>query len=222
MLKKFAAEWLGTLFLVAGIVGSGIIAQQLSGGNVALTLLAVSMVCGAILIVTILMLADISGAHLNPAVTAVLLMRKEIRSVEAAGYIVAQILGGITGVLIANVMFQEPALIASTTSRTGITQWLGEFVATFGLLAAILGCRRSHPNAIAYVVGVYIFAGFWFTSSGSFANPAVVIGRSMTDTFTGIMPAHTIGFIVAEILGAISASYFFAWLHGKNVEKEIN
>jgi len=212
MTRKLAAEWLGTMFLVAAIVGSGILADQLSNGNTAIALLIVSMVCGAILVVTILMLGHISGAHFNPAVTVAFLLRRDITPRDATGYIIAQILGGIAGVLIANIMFQEPAFAASTTARTGMTQWIGEFVATFGLVAAILGCLRAKPEAVAYVVGLYIMAGFWFTSSGSFANPAVTIGRSLTDTFTGIMPVHVPGFIIAELTGAIAATLFFGWL----------
>jgi len=210
------------MFLVAAIVGSGILADQLSNGNTAIALLVVSMVCGAILVVTILMLGHISGAHFNPAVTIAFLLRRDISSRDAAGYIVAQILGGIAGVLIANIMFQEPAFAASTTARTGVEQWIGEFVATFGLIATILGCLRAKPEAVAYAVGLYIMAGFWFTSSGSFANPAVTIGRSLTDTFTGIMPAHAPGFIIAELAGAIVATLFFGWLLNYKTEAKTN
>jgi len=218
MLRKLFAEWLGTMFLVAAIVGSGIVAEQLSGGNVAIALLVVSMVCGAILVVVILMLGHVSGAHINPAVTLAFLLRREICGRDAAGYIVAQILGGVAGALLANIMFHEPAFAASTTARTGIEQWIGEFVATFGLVAAILGCLKAKPGAVAYVVGLYIMAGFWFTSSGSFANPAVTVGRMLTDTFTGIMPAHALGFIAAELAGAIAATFVFGWLLDRSAE----
>ncbi|MGB1011757.1 MAG: aquaporin [Thiolinea sp.] len=211
-LRKFIAEWLGTLFLVAVVVGSGIMADQLSGGNVAIALLGNTIPTGAILVVLILVFGPISGAHFNPAVTLVFLLRKDITTPTAILYIVVQILGGIMGTVLAHLMFDLPLIELSTTARSGLGQWTGEFVATFGLIMTILGCLKARPEAIPYAVGLFITAGYWFTSSTSFANPAVAIARSLTNTFSGIEPGHVPAFIFVQICAAIAAALLFRWL----------
>ena len=210
--RKLAAEALGTAFLLATVVGSGIMAETLAGGNVALALLGNTVATGAILVVLILIFGPVSGAHFNPAVTLSFLIRREIGPRDAAIYVLVQIAAGLAGVMIAHLMFGEPAFAASVKSRTGIPQWTGEFVATFGLVATILGTVRFRPEATAYAVGLFITAGYWFTSSTSFANPAVTIARSLTDSFSGIMPAHAPGFILAQLAGAVAATLTFGWL----------
>ena len=210
--KRLAAEYVGTFFLVAVVIGSGIMGDKLSGGSVGLALLANTIATGAILVVIILIFGNISGAHFNPAVTLVFWLRKEIGGGDTAAYMVLQIAGGITGAIVAHIMFQEPLIQWSSTQRTGISQWIAEVVATFGLLATILGCLKTRPSAIPYAVGLFISAGYWFTSSTSFANPAVTIARTFTDTFTGISPAHVMPFIICQLIGATLALVVFAWL----------
>ena len=210
--RKLAAEALGTGFLLATVVGSGIMAETLAGGNVALALLGNTIATGAILAVLILVFGQVSGAHFNPAVTLAFLIRREIGARDATLYVLVQVAAGLAGVLVAHVMFGEPAFDASVKSRTGLPQWTGEFVATFGLVATILGTVRFRPDATPYAVGLFITAGYWFTSSTSFANPAVTVARSLTDTFSGIMPAHAPGFILAQLLGAVAATLVFRWL----------
>ena len=210
--RKLAAEALGTGFLLTTVVGSGIMAENLAGGNVALALLGNTIATGAILAVLILIFGSVSGAHFNPAVTLAFLLRREIGPRDAAIYAIVQIAAGIAGVLVAHLMFAEPAFAASMTARTGIPQWAGEFVATFGLVATILGTVHFRPDATPYAVGLFITAGYWFTSSTSFANPAVTIARSLTDTFSGIMPAHAPGFVLAQLAGAAAATLVFRWL----------
>ena len=210
--RKLAAEALGTAFLLATVVGSGIMAETLAGGNVALALLGNTIATGAILAVLILVFGPVSGAHFNPAVTLAFLIRREIGARDAAIYVLVQIAAGLAGVVVAHVMFGEPAFAASATARTGIGQWTGEFVAAFGLVATILGTVRFRPDAVPYAVGLFITAGYWFTSSTSFANPAVTIARSLTDTFSGIMPAHAPGFVLAQLAGAVAATLIFRWL----------
>ena len=210
--RKLAAEALGTAFLLATVVGSGIMAETLAGGNVALALLGNTIATGAILAVLILIFGPVSGAHFNPAVTLAFLIRREIGTRDAALYVLVQIAAGLAGVLVAHLMFGEPAFAASATARTGIGQWTGEFVAAFGLVATILGTVRFRPDAVPYAVGLFITAGYWFTSSTSFANPAVTVARSLTDTFSGIMPAHAPGFILAQLAGAAAATLIFRWL----------
>ena len=212
MKRKLFAEWLGTLFLLAVVVGSGIMAERLAGGNVAIALLGNTIATGAILVVLILIFGPISGAHFNPAVTLAFVIRKEISPRESVLYVLVQILGGIAGVIIAHIMFDNPLIDPSTTSRTGIGQWVGEFVATFGLVATILGCLKSRPDAIPFAVGLYITAGYWFTSSTSFANPAVTIARGLSDTFAGIDPTHISAFILVQLMAAIVATFTFRWL----------
>jgi len=210
--RKLAAEALGTAFLLTTVVGSGIMAETLAGGNVALALLGNTVATGAILMVLILIFGPVSGAHFNPAVTLSFLIRKEIGTRDALVYAVVQIAAGLAGVVVAHLMFGEPAFAASVKGRTGIGQWAGEFVATFGLVATILGTVRFRPEATAYAVGLFISAGYWFTSSTSFANPAVTIARSLTDSFSGILPAHAPGFILAQLAGAVAATLVFGWL----------
>jgi glycerol uptake facilitator-like aquaporin len=210
--RRLVAEALGTAFLVAGVVGSGIMAARLSGGNNALALLCNTIATGAILVVIITIFAPISGAHFNPAVTLVAAIRKAMSKQDAALYVVVQILGGCLGALFAHLMFGLSPFQLATTARTGLSQWFAEFVATFGLILTILGCVRFKPDAVAVAVGLYISAAYWFTASTSFANPAVTIARSLSDTFAGISPADVPGFIVAEILGALAAAALAAWL----------
>lgn len=199
------AEALGTLILVTAVVGSGIMALKLAGGNLAVALLCNTIPTGAILFVLITMLGPVSGAHFNPVVTLVMRLRGEIGSGEAMGYVAAQIAGGCLGTLLAHAMFDLTILQTSTTVRTGYAQWLAEAVAAFGLLLTILGTVRVKPDAIATAVGLYITSAYWFTASTSFANPAVTIARSLTDTFAGIAPADVAGFIAAQIAGAVLA-----------------
>ncbi|MCG8447359.1 MAG: aquaporin family protein [Hyphomicrobiales bacterium] len=203
--RRLAAEFLGTFFLLATVVGSGIMGEALADGNAAIALLANTIPTGAILVVMITMLGPISGAHFNPAVTAGFLMRKDIAPGEAGAYVVAQILGGILGALVAHIMFELPVLQASTTVRTGPGQWVAESVATFGLMFTILATLRARPQAVPMAVGLYITAAYWFTASTSFANPAVTIARGFTDTFSGIRPTDIPAFIAVQLLGAAVA-----------------
>ncbi len=210
--RKLVAEWLGTFSLLATVVGSGIMAEKLAGGNVAIALLGNTIPTGAILVVLILVFGPISGAHLNPAVTLAFAIRREISPKNASLYVVTQILGGISGVLVAHVMFDNPLIDPSTTVRTGIGQWVGEFLATFGLVGTILGCLKSRAEAIPYAVGLYITAAYWFTSSTSFANPAVTIARGFSNTFAGIQPVDIAAFVGVQLLAAFLATFFFKWL----------
>jgi len=210
--RRLAAESLGTAFLLAGVVGSGIMGEALAGGNTAVALLGNTLATGAILAVLILILGPISGAHLNPAVTLAFLLRRAIQPGEAGLYVVVQLAGAVAGTAAAHVMFGEPLFLASTTARTGLGQWTGEVVATFGLVATILGCLRARPGAVPYAVGLFIAAGYWFTSSTSFANPAVTAARAFTDTFSGIVPAHAPAFVACQLVGAVLATAVFGWL----------
>ncbi len=210
--RSLVAEALGTAFLLATVVGSGIMAESLAEGNTALALLANSIATGAILVVLILVFAPISGAHFNPAVTLCFLIRRDISTRRAILYWLIQITAGLVGVMAAHVMFSEPLFSASTTARTGIHQWTGEFVATFGLVAAILGTIRFQPQATPWAVGLVIMAGYWYTSSTSFANPAVTIARGLTDTFSGIVPLHVPAFVLAQLVAAVVATLVFGWL----------
>lgn len=209
--RRLAAEFLGTAFLLATVIGSGIMGDTLSSGNVAIALLGNTIATGAILAVLILIFGPISGAHFNPAVTLSFAMRREISVAHALIYVAVQIAGGLFGVFVAHVMFGEPSFSASLTARNGIGPWTGEFVATFGLVATILGCLRFRPEAIPYAVGLFITAGYWFTSSTSFANPAVTIARSFSDTFAGIRPEDAPFFIIVQVVAAIVATLVFAW-----------
>jgi len=199
--------------LLAAVVGSGIMAERLSGGNVALALLANTVAIGAALVALIFMFAPISGAHLNPAVTMWSVLNRHTAWKVAVLYIAVQISGAILGVGVANVMFGLPFLFVSTRERTGAPLWLGEFVATFGLIGVIHACSRLQKTFVVPIaVAAYISAAIWFTSSTSFANPAVTVARALTDTFTGIRPADVPGFVVAQLLGALAAVFLFRWL----------
>jgi glycerol uptake facilitator-like aquaporin len=202
--QRLAAEALGTAFLLAAVVGSGIMAAKLSGGNAALALLCNTLPTGAILAVLILMFGPISGAHFNPAVTLAFVCRGELNWRTAAFYAASQILGGIAGVLVAHAMFDLPLWQVSQTARSGSGQWLAEFVATFGLALVIFCCLRAAREAVPYAVGLYITSAYWFTASTSFANPAVTIARSLSDTFAGIAPTAVAPFIAAQIAGALA------------------
>ncbi len=199
--RRIFSEWLGTAFLLATVVGSGIMAQKLAGGNVALALLGNTIPTGSILVVLILIFGPLSGAHFNPAVTLAFAWRGELPWSDAVVYIAAQILGAIAGVWAAHLMFELPLWQFSTTARTGAAQWFAESIATFGLLLTIFGCAARTPAAVPYAVGLYIIAAYWFTASTSFANPAVTVARSFSDTFAGIAPSGVIAFIAAQLLG---------------------
>lgn len=213
--RRLAAEALGTGLLVAAVVGSGIMAAKLAGGNGAVALLCNTLPTGAILFVLITILGPLSGAHFNPAVTLAMLSRGEIGVGPSAGYIAAQIAGGCLGTLAAHAMFDIDILQYSTTARTGLSQWFSEFVAAFGLLLTIFGCIRFKPDAIPTAVGLYITSAYWFTASTSFANPAVTIARALSNTFAGIAPEHVAAFIVAQIAGAMVATWLSARLFGE-------
>ena len=213
--RRVAAEFLGTALLLATVVGSGIMAEKLAGGNVAIALFGNTIPTGAILVVLISILGPVSGAHLNPAVTGVFALRGEIESSLAARYVMAQVLGGLAGVLAAHAMFDLPLLQLSRMLRTGPSQWFSEVVATFGLIVVILGALKSRPDSIPVLVGLYITAAYWFTASTSFANPAVTFARSFSNTFAGIDPANAPAFIVAQILGALLGLWLGGWLFGE-------
>ena len=210
--RRLVAECLGTALLLATVVGSGIMAERLAGGNVALALLGNTIPTGAILFVLITMLGPVSGAHFNPAVTLAFWLRREIKLNEALTYVGVQIIGAIMGTLVAHAMFEEILLQISTNIRNGPAQWLSEGIATFGLVATILGTLRWRPEAVPTAVGLYITAAYWFTASTSFANPAVTIARSLTDTFSGIAPENAPGFILMQFVGATIATGLMAWL----------
>jgi len=200
--ERAAAEALGTAFLLAAVVGSGIMAQRLAGGNIALALLCNAIATGAMLVVLILVFGPISGAHMNPAVSVAMAVRRMLPWQDVPFYMFAQIGGGIVGVLAAHLMFDLPLLQFSTTARSGLGQWTAEAVAIFGLIVTIVGCAAHQPAAVPYAVGLYITAAYWFTASTSFANPAVTIARALSDTFAGIVPAHVPGFVTAQVIGA--------------------
>ena len=212
LLRRLAAEFLGTLMLLATVVGSGIMGETLAGGNVAIALLGNTLPTAAILYVLITVFGPVSGAHFNPAVSLGFALRREISPAQTTLYILAQIAGGIAGVLIAHLMFDQAALQVSENVRTGPGQWLSEFVATFGLLMTIYGCVCYTPQNVPAGVGLYILAAYWFTASTSFANPAVTIARSLSNTFAGIAPADMPGFVLAQIAGAVFATMVFGWL----------
>jgi glycerol uptake facilitator-like aquaporin len=209
--QRIAAEAVGTGLLLATVVGSGIMAERLAGGNVALALLGNTIATGAILAVLITMFGPISGAHFNPAVSAVFALRGELGPGELAAYMAAQVGGGIAGVLIAHGMFDEPLLQLATKVRAGPAQWLSEGVAAFGLVLTILLTLRVNPAAVAASVGLYITAAYWFTASTSFANPAVTIARALSDTFAGIRPQDVLPFIIAQFAGAMVAMMLARW-----------
>jgi glycerol uptake facilitator-like aquaporin len=210
--RRLVAEGLGTALLLATVVGSGIMGQNLSGGNIALALLGNTMATGAILVVLILVFGPVSGAHFNPAVSIAFAVRGELSWRDVTLYIVAQIAGALIGVWIAHLMFDLPLWQISTTVRTGPGQWLAEFVATFGLLLTIFGCLIRTPAAVPFAVGLYITAAYWFTASTSFANPVVTVARSVSNTFAGIAPAGAPAFVVAQLAGMLVAVATARWL----------
>jgi glycerol uptake facilitator-like aquaporin len=212
--QRLLAESLGTAFLLATVIGSGIMAERLAGGNLALALLCNTLPTGAILFVLISMLGPISGAHFNPAVTGVFLLKREMSVGAALATMGVQCAGALAGMLAAHLMFDEPVFQLSEKLRSGPSQWFSEWVATFGLIAAILLTRRANPPAIPAVVGLYITAAYWFTASTSFANPAVTLARAFSDTFAGIRLADAPAFIVAQLLGAACALYICRVLAG--------
>jgi len=214
MLRRLAAEFIGTTMLLTAVVGSGIMAERLAGGNVAVALLANTIATGAALLALILTFAKVSGAHFNPVVTLIDLFDGAMGMKQAGLYAVAQITGALVGTAIAHLMFELPIFFASGKVRTGGAQWLGEFVATFGLVGVIIACRRRHNSVaiVAAAVAGYITAAYWFTSSTSFANPAVTIARSLSDTFAGIRPVDAPAFMGAQVLGGVGAILLFRWL----------
>src|SRR5471030_2922702 len=211
--RRIVAEGLGTAMLLAVVVGSGIMAERLAGGNVAIALLANAIATGAGLIALILMFGSISGAHFNPVVTLSEAAQGNLPGREVLPYIAIQIVGAFAGVAAAHGMFGEPLFFASQHVRTGPAQWWSECVATFGLIAVIIACSRSRPAATPFAVAAYVTAAYWFTSSTSFANPAVTLARSATNTFAGIRPVDAPGFIVAQLVGAAAATAVFCWLY---------
>lgn len=213
MTRRIAAEALGTAFLLAAIIGSGIMAQRLSGGNAALALLCNTIPTGAMLVVLIWIFGPISGAHFNPVVTFAFLLRREASWLDFALYVAAQIIGAIAGVWVTHAMFGEPIWQLSTTTRDASGQWVSEIAATFGLLLTIFALGTT--DRVPLAVGLYITAAYWFTASTSFANPAVTLARTLSDTFAGIAPASAPGFIIAQVAGVAIAVPFTAWLFGK-------
>jgi glycerol uptake facilitator-like aquaporin len=213
LLRKLVAEGLGSALLLATVVGSGIMGERLAGGNVAIALLANTLATGAGLVALILTFGPVSGAHFNPAVTLAHASQGGLPWREVPGYLLAQLAGAFAGVAVAHVMFKEPALFfASQRERSGASQLVSEFVATFGLLSVIWGCVRRRPAAVPFAVGAYITAAYWFTSTTSFANPAVTLARAASDTFAGIRLADAPGFVIVQLLGAAASTALFRWL----------
>ena len=210
--RKLVAEFIGTMTLLATVIGSGIMAERLADGNMAVALLGNTIPTGAILVVLITMFGPVSGAHFNPAVTLAFAIRRETGPGLAILFVMAQIIGGLCGAMLAHIMFEMPVLQLSQNIRTGPAQWVSEFVATMGLLTVIFGGLRWRPESIAMLVGLYITAAYWFTASTSFANPAVTIARSFTDSFSGILPSHALGFILAQLAAALVAPLCLGWL----------
>jgi glycerol uptake facilitator-like aquaporin len=212
LLTRIVSEFLGTAFLVAAVVGSGIMGERLSAGNVAIALLANTLATGAALVALILAFGPISGAHFNPVVTLTDAWEGGIPWRETSHYVAAQILGGISGAIVAHLMFGLPIVSLSQHTRAGPAQWFSEFVATFGLLSVIWGCSRTRSTVVPFAVGAYITAAYWFTSSTSFANPAVTIARCLSDTFAGIRPVDVPWFVFAQFFGGFAATMIFRWL----------
>jgi len=210
--RRLTAEALGTAFLLAAVVGSGIMGERLAGGNVAIALLANTIATGAALVVLISIFGPISGAHFNPAVSLVFMMKRELGIALGLAYIVVQTVSAIAGVTIAHLMFELPVFEISTKLRDGPAQAFSEFVATFGLIATILGALRFCPDRVAQLVGLYIASAYWFTASTSFANPAVTIARALSDSFAGIAPVSAPAFVAAQIAGAVAACFAMSWL----------
>lgn len=216
--RRLAAEGIGSFFLFAGVIGSGIMAESLAGGNDAVALIANTAATGAILFVLITMLGPISGCHINPAVTLAMALRRQIESRDALLYVAVQLAAGVLAAWIAHLMFDQQVMQVSQHVRSGTGQWLGEFVATFGLVLTIFGTLRHRPQAIAGSVALYITAAYWFTSSTSFANPAITIARSLSDSFSGIAPISVPGFVLAQLAGAIAAVALSRWLFAETTD----
>jgi glycerol uptake facilitator-like aquaporin len=212
VLRRAVAEFLGTAFLLAAVVGSGIMAERLAGGNVAVALLANTLATGAALVALILAFGPISGAHFNPVITLGIALQREFPWRHASVYMLAQVAGAFLGVAAAHTMFGDRVFFASARVRSGPAQMLSEFIATFGLIMVIWTCSKSRPSAIPYAVGAYITAAYWFTASTSFANPAVTLARAASDTFAGIRGADVPGFIAAELAGGVAAAFLCRWL----------
>lgn len=212
MARHLAAEALGAALLLAVVVGSGIMGERLSDGNAAIALLANALATGAGLVVLITIFGPVSGAHFNPAVTAVFALRGDMAWRNAGAYVAAQVVGAILGVWCAHLMFGEAVIQVSTNLRAGPAQGFSEVVATFGLIAAIIGGLRARPDAVPWLVGLYITAAYWFTASTSFANPAVTLARALTDTFAGIAPTSVPGFLGGQVIGALLAAFLCGWL----------
>ena len=210
--RQLAAEGIGTMTLLATVIGSGIMAERLAGGNMAVALLGNTIPTGAILYVLITIFGPVSGAHFNPAVTIAFAIRRQVAAPQALMFILMQVAGGLCGAMLAHLMFEMPILQLSQNARTGGAQWLSEFVATFGLLTVIFGGLRWRPESVPMLVGLYITAAYWFTASTSFANPAVTIARAFTDSFSGILPAHAPGFILAQLAAACLAPAILGWM----------
>lgn len=210
--RKLVAEALGTFFLFVGVISSGIMAEDLATGNAGVALLSNTLAVGAILYVIIAMFGPISGAHFNPAVTLAFVIRREIGLGLAAAYVATQLVAGSLGAIAAHVMFEQPIFQIAQTSRTGVGQWVGEFIATFGLVLTVLLLVRYRPTAIPAAVGLYISSAIWFTSSTSFANPAITVARSLSDTYTGIAPTDVPMFIAAQLIGSVVAVVLAGWL----------
>jgi glycerol uptake facilitator-like aquaporin len=210
--QRLAAEFIATAGLLAAVVGSGIMGESLAGGNVAIALLANTLATAAALVALILTFGPISGAHMNPVVTMVEALEKRLPGRDAVAYLVVQVLGGVAGVWLAHVMFDKPILMTSEHVRSGVPQLVSEAVATFGLLCTVLGTAKHRPTAIPFAVGAYIAAAYWFTASTSFANPAVTLARTLTNTFAGIRPVDAPGFVAAQLVGAMLALTTFRWL----------
>ncbi len=211
--KRVVAEGLGTAFLLAVVIGSGIMGERLAGGNVAIALLGNTLSTGAGLVALILMFGAVSGAHFNPLVTLSEAWQGNVRRREVPAYVIAQLVGAFAGVAAAHAMFGEPSFFASEHARSGPAQWWSEFIATFGLIGVIIGCSRSRPTVTPFAVAAYITAAYWFTASTSFANPAVTLARAASNTFAGIRPSDAVGFIIAQCLGAAAATGVFTWLY---------
>lgn len=218
--RRVVAEAIGTALLLAAVVGSGIMGERLASGNVAIALLANTIATGAALIALILTFAPISGAHINPVVTLSLASQGELSRREALFYIAAQLVGAFTGTVIANLMFGEPPVFFSRHARSGVAQIFSEFVATFGLVLVIRSCAKFQPRMVAFAVGGYIAAAYWFTSSMSFANPAVTFARSLSDTFAGIRPIDVPPFVLAQLVGAAAATLLARWLLTDSAPKD--
>jgi len=218
--RRLTAEALGTAFLLAAVVGSGIMAERLSGGNVAIALLANTLATGAALVVLIAIFGPVSGAHFNPAVTLYFALRREISPVPGGAYVLVQLAGALCGVWAAHLMFAAPVFEISLKLRDGPAQAFSEFIATFGLIGAIAGAIRFRPESVAALVGLYIGAAYWFTASTSFANPAVTLARSLSNSFAGIAPHSVPAFVVAQLAGAVAGYGFFGWLFAPGEMRE--